>query len=335
MRLLLSSAILAALAAPASAAPPRIVADTAITGALVAQVLGDLGEPHVLLPSGASVHHYQMRPSDAQALQSAGLLVWFGPELTPWLDRAAGSSGTNAPQLKLLDANDVTLRSYAEDGHHEHGEGHDHEEHDHEEHDHDHEDHDHAHEHEHEHEHEHGDDHHHDGKDPHAWLNPANAAPWLSAIADELSELDPDNAATYAANAEAATQDYVALDQRMAQQLSPLKDKSFVVFHDAYGYFTEHFGLRPAIAVSLGDATAPSAARLSEVRSQIAESGASCAFPEYGHDPKLIDTVIEGSDVGMGDELDPAGAGLSPGPTLYRDVLQQMTDTLSTCINTE
>jgi zinc transport system substrate-binding protein len=329
MRLLLSSAILAALAAPASAAPPRIVADTAITGALVAQVLGDLGEPHVLLPSGASVHHYQMRPSDAQALQSAGLLVWFGPELTPWLDRAADAGGTGAPQLELLDASDVTLRSYAEDGQHDHDEGHDHEGHDHEGHDHEVQDHGH------DHAHEHGDDHQHDGTDPHAWLNPMNAAPWLTAIARELSKLDPENAATYAANADAAAQDYLALDQKIAQQLTPLTDKSFVVFHDAYGYFTEHFGLPPAIAVSLGDATSPSAARLSEVRSQIAESGASCAFPEYGHDPKLIDTVIEGSDVAMGDELDPAGAGLSPGPMLYRDVLQRMSDTLNACLTTE
>lgn len=317
MRLLISSALLTVLAVPGHAAPPEVVTDTAIAGALVGQVMGDLGQPRVLLPKGAGVHHYQMRPSDAQALQSAQLLVWFGPELTPWLERASDARGEDAKDLELLHVKGVTLRSYAEDDDHEHEHEHEHEDHaeggqeNHEDHD----------------------DHDHGGADPHAWLDIANAAPWLDAIARELSELDPENAATYADNAKSAAGNYAALDAEIAQKLSPLADSSFVVFHDAYGYFSDHYGLRPAIAVSLGDATSPSAERMNEVRAKIAESGASCAFPEYGHDPRLVQTAIDGTDTAIGGELDPAGTGLAQGPSLYADTLRGLAETLGDCLN--
>ncbi|WCR10346.1 zinc ABC transporter substrate-binding protein [Paracoccus stylophorae] len=296
MRFLLSAALLAMLTGPAHAAPPQIVTDTAISGALVSQIMGDLGQPHVLLPTGSGVHHYQMRPSDARALQSAQLLVWFGPQLTPWLDRAAGGRDDQAGQLQLLSVPDATLRALnPADAHH--------------------------------HDHDHGD------TDPHAWLDLSNAPVWLDHIARRLSELDPPNAAIYADNAAAAAREYRALDERIAATLAPLEDADFAVFHDAYGYFTDRYGLRPAIAVLPGDATSASAARVQAVRAQIAESGARCAFPEYGHDPVLIRTVTEGTDVTVGGELDPAGAGVPQGPSHYLDTMRGLADTLSGCLD--
>ncbi len=106
------------------------------------------------------------------------------------------------------------------------------------------------------------DDHAHDGTDPHAWLDPANAQVWLAAIADELSRLDADNAATYAANAKAAIARIAALDAEVAQTLAPAQGKPLIVYHDAYGYFAAHYGLSIFGSVALGDATAPGAARL-------------------------------------------------------------------------
>ena len=104
------------------------------------------------------------------------------------------------------------------------------------------------------------------------------------------------------------------------------------MFHDAYGHFTDHFGLQPAIAVSLGDASTPSAARIDQIRTQIAESGAVCAFPEYAHDASLITTVTEGSDIRTGGELSPEGGTLSPGAGQYEVLLTQMADTIVDCL---
>ena len=125
------------------------------------------------------------------------------------------------------------------------------------------------------------------------------------------------------------------MDASLSERLAPHSDKRFIVFHDAYGYFTDHFGLQPAVAVALGDASTPSAARIEEIRAKIAESGATCAFPEYGHDASLIDTVVEGSNVRIGGELSPAGAELSPDAGGYEALLTVMADTLIACFEGE
>lgn len=287
-------------AAPAFAEPPQVVADTAVTASLVQQVMGEVGQVQVLLPQGSSAHHHQLRPSDARALQDAGLLVWIGPDLTPWLDRSAASLGDTVAQLRLLEVPGTHLRSYAED------QGHDH-------------DHDH--------------DHDHGAADPHAWLDPDNARLWLAAIADMLGKADPGNADRYARNAAAAAQGIADLDSALQAQLAPYKGDSIVVFHDAYGYFTDHYGLQPAIAVSLGDASTPSAARLAGIRDKIAATGATCAFPEYASDPKLIQTAVEGTDVRLGDQLSPEGGAAAAGSGLYADLLTGMAGTITACLS--
>ena len=103
------AAILSLTVAPALAAP-QVVTDLVPTGALVQEVMGDLAEVRVLLPQGASAHHYQMRPSDAQALQGADVVIWMGPELTPWLSRASDTL-SGATQLRLLEVEGVALRT--------------------------------------------------------------------------------------------------------------------------------------------------------------------------------------------------------------------------------
>lgn len=298
MRLTLS--MLACLAAaPALAGPARVVADTPVTASLVQQVMGEGAQVQVLLARGASAHHHQMRPSDAQGLQDAGLLVWTGPGLTPWLDRSAAALAGGVAQLRLLDVPGTRLRAYDA--------GHD------DDHDHDH-------------------DHGGEAIDPHAWLDPDNARLWLAAIAEALARQDPAKAGDYARNAAQAGQRIADLDAALQARLAPWDEASLVVFHDAYGYFTDHYGLRPAIAVSLGDASTPSAARLSSIRQQVAATGAACAFPEYGSDPKLVQTVIEGSAIRMGEELSPEGGPISPGPDLYLDLMTSLADRITGCL---
>ena len=107
----------ALLATPTLAEVPAIVADTPVTASLVQQVMGDLGQPALLLDKGADPHDFQLRPSQARALQDAGLLVWVGPDLTPWLDRAAADLPPPR-QLPLL-ARSPRQRPFAEDAAHD------------------------------------------------------------------------------------------------------------------------------------------------------------------------------------------------------------------------
>ena len=172
--------------------------------------------------------------------------------------------------------------------------------------------------------------HDHSGADAHAWLDPANGRVWLGAIAAELSRLDPENAATYVANAAEGQAGLTALEAELTAQLAPLAETGFVVFHDAYQYFEHRFGLAAAGAISFSDATAPSAGRIAELRAAVAGMGAACVFAEPQFSSGLVETVF-GDSVTIG-LLDPLGQDIAPGPGLYPQVLRGMAGAFSTCL---
>lgn len=295
----------------ARAKVPAVVTDIAVVQSLAQAVLGDLGQVAVLVPPGASAHSYQMRPSDAVALQRADLVFWVGEALSPWLGRVVAGAGLKGKTVELLDAPGTFLRAFGAEGEHEHDHdatapvdttvpaetGHNHE-----------------------------------GLDPHAWLDPANARVWLGIIATELGAADPANAATLSANAAAADRAIAALDAELAEILAQLAGRPFVVFHDAYGYFADHYGLSVAGALNLGDASAPGAAHLTELRADLTAGGVVCAFPEAGHDASQLATMLEGTAVRAGAPLDPTGSLLTSGPGLYAALMHDLASRLADCL---
>ncbi|PQO22168.1 zinc ABC transporter substrate-binding protein [Rhodobacteraceae bacterium WD3A24] len=303
---LLAIALAVAVAAPlvpARAAPPSVVTDLPAIHSLTAQVAGELAAPVILLDRGADAHSFQLRPSQARMLQEADLVIWSGPALAPWLARALAGIATDVPQLALLEAPETTLRATDRDN----GHGHDRED-----------------------DHEHDDDH--AGADLHAWLDPDNARAWTQLIAERLAALDPENAASYRANAQDARGRIAALEAEISDILAPVGDAAIVVFHDAYGHFSGHFGVNVAASVALGDAATPGAARLARVRDVVERTGAICVFPEAQHDPAYVELVVEGSGARIGAPLDPSGTTLDYGPELYGDLLRGLAEGIAGCI---
>ena len=170
------------------------------------------------------------------------------------------------------------------------------------------------------------------GLDPHGWLDPANGRAWLTAIAEVLALRDPDNAVVYRANAAAAVAGLVADEAAWTARLAAVRDRPFVVYHDALGYFTDRFGLTVAGAIELGDAASPSAAQLAEVQGVIAAGGAVCVFPEAGRDPKYIAALTEGLPVRIGAAQDIEFAALPPGRGQYRLLLDGLVTSLTDCL---
>lgn len=286
------------MSTPGAATPPRVVTDMPLTAALVQSVMGDLGQPTALLDDGADPHHFQIRASQARAMQDGDILIWMGPELTPWLARAASGF---TQQIALLHDETTDLRDMATARNDK------------------------------------PQDHHATAStyqtiDPHAWLNPQNGIGWTNAIADRLSDLDPENSAIYLQNARAAVGQIAATEQQIARDMAPLSAETFVTLHDAYGYFTGHFGLEPSISVSLGDAASPSAARLRLVNKVIAAKKPVCAFPEANQPTALIDDIAAKAGLRMGDALSPSGIGLEPGESAYIAALLQLASRISACL---
>lgn len=303
-----ATALLAAvIAGPAAGAePPRVATDIAPVHAIVAAVMAGVGAPHLLVPPGASEHSYALRPSDAAALDAADLVVWVGPELTPWLAAPLATLAADARLLTLTRTPGMRLEpariggAFAAPDHGDQG----------------------------------------DPAaagagaapvDPHLWLDPDNAAAIAAAAADALAAADPANAGAYRANAAAFATEAATLAAAVAAKVAPLRGRPYVVFHDAFRYFENRFDLPAAGAIAASDADAPRPARLAEIRALVTEAGAVCVFAEPQYDPKLIATVIAGTPARAG-TLDAIGFGLEPGPGLYPALLAAIADNLAACL---
>jgi zinc transport system substrate-binding protein len=315
------------VAAPALAEAPVVVVDTAPLHSLVAQVMAGVGEPALLLAPGASPHDFQLRPSDAAALDAADLVIWTGPALAPWMEAPLESLAGSATRLELLEAEGWTRLPFRTDAAfaaaHEHAHEHAEEGHDHAEEGHDHGDE--AHDHDHDHGHDHGSD------DPHAWLDPAVAAVWLDLIAAALAEADPANAATYAANATASQDEVSALTAEIAETLAPVAGRPFIVPHDAYQYFEVAFGMPAAGAISLSDASQPGPQRIADLQALVAAGEVRCILTDPQTSPDWVAVLAEGS-IARTAQADPDGQLLPAGPALYGQVMRGIADALASCL---
>jgi zinc transport system substrate-binding protein len=350
-RLLSFAAALSLTASPLVAEVPTVATDIAPIHSLVAQVMGDLGTPSLLMDQNASPHNYALRPSDARNLQKADVVFWVSADLTPWLGETLGTLASNAQSVALGEAPESLKLEFREGmtfEAHVHGEGEEHVDHDaehdghghdHDEDEHEHDEHDHD-EHEHdEHEHDdHGDEsghddhdgHDHSGTDPHAWLDPQNAATWLGLISNTLSDIDPENAAIYAENAQAGQADLADLIVKVQAQLADENDLKFIVFHDAYHYFEARFGLSAMGAISLSDAEAPSPKRMTELRDMIAKQGVDCVMSEPQFNSGLVETLLEGTSAHQG-VIDPLGQTIATGASFYGELIQGVADSFDVC----
>jgi zinc transport system substrate-binding protein len=340
--LLLSASLLSVSSGMAVSADLDVVASIRPVHALVAGVMKDVGTPGLIVEGNGSPHAYSLKPSQAAALQEADLVFWVGPDLETFLTKPLETIAAAGTSVSLVEADGITRLTFREtvgDDAHDHGhddDGHDHD-HGHDKHDHAHDDHAHADADDHAHADAkeadgHGHDHAHGATDPHLWLDPENAKAMTLEIAERLSRADPDNADRYRGNAQEVIAGLDGLSAEIAETLAPVRDKRYVVFHDAYQYFEKRFGLAPAAAITLNPETNPGAARISEIRHKIEETGAVCVFSEPQFDPKLVRVTIEGTDARTA-VLDPLGGTLPDSETLYIDLMRQMANAFKDCLS--
>jgi len=308
---------------------PRIVVTIGPVHSLVAGVTEGVVEPQLIMQGAASPHAFAMRPSQAKALEQADVIVRVGESLETSLDRPIEVLGESARLITLDDVEGMTLLPAREGGvweSHDHGSaGQGHEGHGHDEAKPKADDDEHGHDEVH-------------GKyagthNPHIWLDPRNAIVAVDHIAQVLSETDPANAAQYQANAEDMKAKLTKLDAELAEQTKPLRTKPYLVFHDAYPYFENRYGLTPAGAITVSPERQPGAKRLGQIRAKVRELGAVCVFSEPQFEPKLIATIIEGTSSRAG-VLDPLGANLEPGSELYFRLMRNMAGALGGCLET-
>ena len=252
--------VTALLLASLLSAKPVVIASIAPVGYLAKAVGGDKIEVQSL--AKGDVHSYEPKPNDMKAVAKARIFIAAGLEFEEaWIPRFKAS----AKNLVVVQS-DAKIAKLKEEhsGHADHDEKHsEHGEHEAKEGKHSghaghsakdkHADHkvkdkhsghaEHA-KHDEKHEaHEEHDEEHEAHADPHVWLNPMLAITMARNISDALIDMDKANKDFYLKNFQKLMNDLLAFDESAKNELAGLKNRKFVVYHPAWGYFAEHYDL--------------------------------------------------------------------------------------------
>ncbi|MDD1015568.1 zinc ABC transporter substrate-binding protein [Pseudomonas sp. TNT2022 ID1025] len=293
-------AFIATLTMAQAQAEVRVLTSIKPLQQIAAAVQDGVGTPEVLLPPGASPHHYALRPSDVRRVGDVELLYWIGPDMEGFLPRVLKSR--SKPSIAVQDLPGLQLRHFGEDSH---------------SHDEDHDDHDH--------------DHRPGSLDAHLWLSSVNARVIAAKMAADLSTADPVNAARYQSNLNAFGERMDALDARLKQRMAGISGKPFFVFHEAFDYFEAAYGLKHTGVFSVAAEVQPGAQHVAAMRKRLQEVGKTCVFSEPPLRPRLAETLTAGLPVTLA-ELDALGGTAPASARGYEQLLEKLGNDLAGCL---
>ena len=349
----------------------KVVASIKPIHSLASYLMDGVAKPDLIVDGYASPHGFAMKPSHAKMLQNADLIFWVGEDLENFLEKPLKSIAKKAEKIELMEIKGLQVLKFRErnifddhddhghDDHDDHGKKEDdHDDHDHDDHgkkeddhdDHDHDDHgkkeddhgkkeddhdDHGHDdhgkkdgHDDHDDHDGHEGHHHGEFDPHIWLDPVNAKVILKEMAEHLIENDSKNEATYKSNLKKALNDIDKLTADVKAELN--KSVASIVFHDAYQYFEERFNVNILGAFTVNTDVMPGAEQLKEIREIIEHDKVACVFSEPQFNPDIIKAVAKDMNIKTG-VVDPLGATLNPGKSLYFDLIRNMSASFKGC----
>jgi len=268
---LLSSAVADPAATPAATpvtpAPAlSVVVSVLPLATFVEAVGGERVVVHTMVLPGQSPATYDPSPKQIAALADADLYLRVGvPFEAAWMKRIRAAN-SNMPVLDLRDG--LPLRpqeDHVHDPHeHEHGKGSDQPD-------------------------AHAGQEAPEGMDAHVWTSPRLVQRMAVAIRDALTELDPDGADLYAANQAAFKTELAALDAELSAALSGLESRNFLVYHPAWGYFADAYGLTQIPIEREGKA--PTARRLTALIQQARAAGTRVIFVQPQFDRRAAARV--------------------------------------------
>ena len=282
---------------------------------LVSAVIGNTGKSITIIPSEQSPHDFKLKPSDVKVLQNGNIIFYVSNHLESSVTKVFKNLPKNIKLINLMEEsgiNHLAIRDNAAwERHDHHGDDHD----DHDKHGKKHDDHD---------DHEKEDD-------VHIWLSPDNAIKIVQKVNKVLSLYFPENSKIYNDNTTKFIDKIRNLKIELIKELSPIKNKPYIVFHDAYQYFEKTFELNAVGSIALEGDIASSPKQISFIKDKIIKSKASCVFQEPQFDSKLVKIVVEGTNAKTG-TLDPHGVNITGNKDFYLQILTNMAKSLKECL---
>lgn len=282
-----------------SAKELKVVTSIKPIHSLVSRVMGDLGEPELLVQGGVTPHIFRMKPSDFRKVANADVLFYISPKFETFLKSVSEAESPTLNDIAFAEQDGIILHPFR-DSKIWFSEG------------------------EEDHEHQHSD------MDLHIWLDPANTRRIVNIIQETLSKLDPANTVTYAQNARTLVNKLYEQEELVRDLLRPLRDSAMIVYHDAFQYYEKAFSLRSFGAIQLKSDETPSVKHLAALKKIAAERNVTCVLGIPGTHPRIAMAVMGDTTAGYG-VVDHLGQYLEPGPESYFQLIYEITQSIIDC----
>ena len=166
--------------------------------------------------------------------------------------------------------------------------------------------------------------------DPHVWLSAENAAYIAKIVAQKLSLVDPENARVYEQNAIQAGDRYRNVEQQLSKELDATDNHSYLVLHNAIGYFAHSFGLTVFSGGLIDEHRKPGLETIRELQHIVEENSVRCVFAESPASQSLVDAIGTEHPLALS-LLDPVGHQVTPGLGSWQRIMNTMTKTIVSC----
>jgi zinc/manganese transport system substrate-binding protein len=263
----------------------KVVATFSILADLVRNVGGDRVEVASLVGPNGDAHVFSPTPADAKTVGTARVVFVNGLGFEGWMTRLIRASGTKAPTVVATKGVKPRRTGDKHAGHkHDHG-------------------------------------HSHGSTDPHAWQSIANVKIYVANIRDGLSKADPAGKEAYAANAAAYIAKLDALEREVREAVAkiPADRRRIVTTHDAFGYFSDAYGIE-FISPGISTESSPSAKEIASLIARIRKQKIPAVFLENVTDPRLMQQIAKET-------------GAKVGGALYSDALSEPSGPAGTYID--
>lgn len=274
--------------------------------AFITQAISDgVTNTDILLPDGTSPHTYSLKPSDLAKIKTAELIIWVGEDLETFMPTVLKSIDKNK-QIELMDIPTIKSLLRTSTNNHDQHETHTHNN---------------------------DSDHDHHGEfDEHIWLSPKIAKEIAQAVHDKLISIYPNKKDIIDENLNEFTVKLAETEQNIAKKLINVQNSGYFVFHDAYGYFESQFGLKNLGSFTINPAVQPGVQTVYAIKRELKEHQAVCVFREPQFSPAVIEKIVNGTDVRIG-ELNPLGTDITLSKNAYSQFLLRLTQQLLDCLD--
>jgi zinc transport system substrate-binding protein len=167
--------------------------------------------------------------------------------------------------------------------------------------------------------------------DAHLWLDSSNAVRIAKAIAERAAKMDPVNATYYRQNLEKFSVEIESRNQQIAQKFQAPPATNYAVYHNAYQYFEQQFGLQHDMIILRDPEIQPGIRETIQLRSQVNDQRPSCLLLEFDSSSDLVGTVLNGHELKQ-ITVDLLGSNVNSSGNAYSEFMANLADDFYECL---